>query len=100
MILETIEPYVEVLNLVLAILAVVISIGTYGKLKGELKRAGKYLLVAVFLFGLHEIVGSLEEFKIYAIGGLYAFTELIFILALLVSFLVIRKVFGGVSNKR
>jgi len=100
MILETIEPYVEVLNLVLAILAVLISIGTYGKLKGELRKAGMYLLVAVFLFGVHEVVGSLEEFGVYAIDGLYAFTELIFIVALLVSFLVIRKVFGGVSRKR
>jgi len=98
MIFEVIEPYVEVLNLVLAILAVIISLGTYGKLRGDLKKAGMYLLVAVLLFGLHEIVGSLEEFGIYAIEGLYAFTELIFIVALLVSFLVIRKVLGGVSK--
>lgn len=99
MILGIIEPYVEVLNLVLAFLAIVISIGTYGKLRGELKRAGKYLLFAVFLFGVHEIVGSLQEFGVFAVEGLYAFTELIFIVALLVSFFAIRKVFGGVSKK-
>lgn len=100
MILETIEPFVEVLNLVLAVFAVFVGVWTYRLLGGDLKTGARYLVWAVALFGFHEVVGSLEEFGIFSFDGLYAFTELIFIVMLLVSLYVFKNLFEGFKRKK
>jgi len=91
-ILEMLEPFVEVLNLVLAILAVGFGIRIYSLLKGELKTTWKFLLFAIGFFGLHEVVGSLAEFGVFEIEGLYAFTELFFIIALFVAIFKVKSI--------
>jgi hypothetical protein len=97
MIFEIIEPYLEAINLVLAGVIVFFGIQITFKLKGELKNAWKYLFISILLFGLHEVIGSLAEFNIFELEGLYAFTEFIFIIAFFFSTLTFKKLFEKLS---
>jgi len=99
MILELVEPYLEVINLVIALIIVVLGLRVSSVLEGKLKNAWNYLLVAILLFGIHEIIGSLAEFSIFKIEGLYAFTEFLFIVAFLMAVLLFRKLFLELSKK-
>jgi hypothetical protein len=99
MILEIIEPYFEVANLILAIAIVVIGFIVNSKLKGDLKRAWGYLLVAISLFGIHEIVGSLEEFGIWSIDGAYILTEFLYIAAFFLAVVMFKKLFGNITKR-
>jgi len=99
MILEIIEPYIEVVNLVLAMIIVIMGIFDSAKLQGKLKSVWTYFLVAILLFGIHEIFGSLAEFGIFEIDGLYAFTEFLFIVAFLICAITFRKLLGSLTDK-
>lgn len=99
-IFEIIEPYLEVLNLLIALAIIVLGIKISIELKGELKKAWKYFLMAILFFGLHEVVGSLAEFEIFEIEGLYAFTEFVFIGIFLASVLAFNKLFNKLSKDK
>lgn len=99
MILETIEPYLEVLNLMLALAIVFLGVKVSLKLKGALGKVWKYFLAAILLFGIHELFGVLKEFEVFEIDGLYALTEFIFISAFLVSTILFQKFFESISEK-
>ncbi len=99
MILEMIEPYVEILNLILALIIVILGIFDSFKLKGKLKSVWNYFLIAFFLFGIHEIFGALKEFGVFEIKGLYAFTELLFIVTFLICAIIFRKLLGSLTGK-
>lgn len=98
MILETIEPYLEVINLVLAIVIVGLAIFVSTRLAGTLKRAWSYMTGAIVLFGIHEIVGSLTEFGIINVEGLYALTEFVYIVALLLAIFAFKGIIAGLSG--
>jgi len=100
MILENIEPYLEIINLVLAIIIVLFSIITVTKLGGKLKNVGRYFLIAIFLFSIHEIVGILSEFKIIEIKGLYVFTEFVYLAALLVFVFALKQLFENLPGDK
>jgi hypothetical protein len=100
MIFEIIEPYLEAVNLILALVLVAFGVGIMPRLKGELKNAWGYFLLAILLFGVHEIIGSLAEFNIFEIEGFYAFTEFIFITAFLFSVFVFKRLFDRIPGKR
>lgn len=97
-ILEVIEPVIEVLNLVVAVAIVVYGLYVARILKSDLKSTWMYFLVSILLFGVHEVVGSLEEFQIFAVEGLYAFTETLFILAFLFTVYKFHKFFKSVKS--
>jgi hypothetical protein len=98
-ILSIIEPFVEVLNLVIAIIIVAYGLIIAKILKSDLKKIWRYLLVTVLFFGLHEIVGSLEEFGVLEIEGLYALTELLFIVAFLFAIYKFHQFFKSIKAK-
>lgn len=98
MILEIIEPYLEVINLVLAIFIVCMAIFVSNRLAGTLKRAWNYLTVAIVLFGIHEVVGSLTEFGVINVEGLYALTEFIYIAGLLCAIFAFKRIIGDLSG--
>jgi hypothetical protein len=98
MILETIEPFVEVINLVLAIVIVLTGILIGMRLEGKLKKAWNYFILAMLLFGVHEVIGSLAEFGVFEIEGLYAFTEFLFISFFFISVIVFKKLFESIKK--
>lgn len=100
MILETIEPYVEIVNFVIALAIVIAGIFVSFKLGGVLKKAWNYFLVAILLFGVHEVVGILTEFELINVDGLYAFTELLYVVALLVAIFSFGKILSGFRGKK
>lgn len=100
MILEIIEPYIEVINLILAFVIVIAGMVIWKKLEGNLKTGWSYFAVAIILFGLHEVVGSLAEFGFFEIEGLYAFSEFVYIIALLMAVFSFKKLLDGLSSKR
>lgn len=97
--LEKIEPFVEVLNVVLALAIVFIGTYIFKLLTGKLRQAWKYYLGAMLLFGIHEIFGAFKEFKIFEVTGMYAITEMIFITAFLISTVKFRKLFSTLAKK-
>ena len=98
MILETIEPYLEVINLIMAIVIILVGIKVWTRVEGSLKKTWNYFSVAIMLFGVHEVFGSLEEWNLFEIGGLYAFTEFIFIIALLIAVFSFRGLLESLSK--
>jgi len=100
MIIELIEPYLEVLNLILAVIIVIVGINVSTKLEGKLKKAWNYFLTAMILFSLHEVFGSLAEFGIFKIDGFYTLTEFVYILAFLISIFVFKNLFQGGFEKK
>ena len=99
-ILELIEPFVEVINLILALVIVAYGVKVFGLLTGQLKETWKYFMIAIGFFGLHELVGSLSEFGVFNIDGLYALTELFFIASFTVSILGFVKLFKNISSTK
>lgn len=101
MILELIEPYLEVTNLILAIIMVFVGLNVMLNLNGKLKSAWTYLLIAILLFGIHEVFGALSEFGIFVVEGLYAFTEFVYILAFLIAVIAFKNMIKNLTlNKR
>jgi len=98
--LELIEPFIEVINMFLALVIVVYGVSVYHLLEGQLKKSWKFFMIAIALFGLHELVGSLEEFAVFESGGLYALTELLFIAGFAVSIWAFVKLFKEISSKK
>lgn len=99
-ILETIEPFVEVINLLLALAIVAYGIKVHNLLEGQLRETWKFFMFAITLFGLHELVGSLSEFGIFNVDGLYALTELLFILGFAVSIWAFIRLFKSISQHK
>lgn len=99
-ILGAIEPYVEAINLLLAIAVVTLSLVSYAKLSGRLKIAWFYFMTAIVFFGVHEVIGVLEEFGIWEMEGLYAFSEMIFIALFLISACIFYKLFKELSKSK
>ena len=95
-----IEAYVEVINLLLSVIILVFSLRTNAKLSGDLKTAGKFLMATVFLFGIHELVGVLEEFKILVVEDLYFITELVYILSFFVAVIILKRLFDRLAEKK
>jgi hypothetical protein len=95
-----IEAYIEVINLVLSVLILIFSFRTISKLSGELKTGGKFLMTTVFLFGIHELVGVLEEFKIFVVEDLYFMTELAYIVSFFVAVIFFKRLFDRLSENR
>jgi hypothetical protein len=100
MILEVIEPFVEAVNLILAIIIVAIGLWIAKILTLDLKKAWNYFVGAIALFGLHEVVGTLEELGLINIEGLYALTEFLFIVMFLISIFAFRKLFIQISKNK
>ena len=100
MVVEMIEAYIEVINLVIALVMVLIGIRTIRRLDGELKTASKFLITSIFLFGIHELIGVLEEFKILIVEDLYFITELLFIIAFFGAIIYFKRLFDGLSAKK
>ena len=100
MIFEIIEPYIEVINLILSVIIMIFGIQITFRLRGELKNAWAYFLTAILLFGVHEIFGSLAEFGIWELDGLYAFTEFLFIAVFGISIFVFRRLFINLSKTK
>jgi len=98
MILENMEPYLEIINLVFAILIVILGVKASMNLTGKLKRGANYLLIAILLFAIHEVVGILEEFKIFSISGLYTLTETFYIAAFFISIYIFKKLFESLTG--
>lgn len=97
-ILEKIESFIEILNLIFAFLIVFMGISILTKLQGNLKTAWTYLFYAIFLFGIHEIVGSLAAFNILSITAVYAITELLFTIMFIISIYVFKELFESLSS--
>ncbi len=95
--LEIIEPYLEVINLLLAIAIVGYGVKVYSLLEGQLRETWKFFMFAIALFGLHELVGSLSEFGVFNVDGLYALTELLFILGFAISIIAFINLFKKIS---
>ena len=98
--LETIEPFVEVINLLLSLAIVAYGIKVHNLLEGQLKETWKFFMFAIALFGLHELVGSLSEFGVFKVEGLYALTELLFILGFAVSIWAFIRLFKSISQNK
>jgi hypothetical protein len=98
--LESIDPVLEIMNFVLAIAGIFLVADFYKILEGNLKSAWRYILVTILLFGVHEIVGILEESNMFAIDGLYTLTEFIFVIAFFVALFAFRKLFISISKNK
>jgi putative effector of murein hydrolase LrgA (UPF0299 family) len=90
--------------LVIGLVLIVMGIQIYVILNAGLKKSWGYYLTAIILFGVHEIVGILEEFEILKIEGLYDFTELAFIIFIVIATIIFRKLLldlvrKGIGNK-
>ena len=94
------ELYLEVLNVIIAVVIAIIGFQILGKLEGQLKKAWTFFVVAMGLFALHEVNGALMEFNVFSVDGLYSVTEFIYIVAFLVSVLIFRKLFVKLSGKK
>ena len=66
-------------------------------MEGKLRKAWNLFLCAILLFGVHEVVGSLAEFNVFEIEGLYAITELFFIAVFLITVFSFKKLFDEIS---
>ncbi len=103
-ILESVNMGVEILNLLISFVLIVMGIQISLVLDAGMKKTWKYYLTAIILFGVHEVVGVLEEFKILHIEGLYDVTELLFVIFIVIATIYFRKMLldlikRGVGNK-
>lgn len=94
------EPYIEVINLIFSLIVVVFGFMSLRFLVGRLKEVWAYFLIAIFLFGVHEIFGSLESFGVFSVSGVYEITELLFIVGFFVSAVIFKNLLNDISDKK
>lgn len=95
-ILETIENPLELLNMALALAAVVVSLMLVKSFAGgTFAAAVRYLAVASFAFAFVEIFGVLKGLEIFKIGGLIDVVEFVFVALFLVALLKLLKSVKG-----
>ena len=94
------ELYLEVVNCLVAIVIAIVGFQILGKLKDELRQAWMFFLGAMVLFALHEVNGTLMEFNLFQIDGLYSLTEFIYIVAFFVSMLIFRNLFTKLDDNK
>ena len=95
-ILETIENPLELLNMALALAAVVVSLMLVKSFAGgTFAAAVRYLAAASFAFAFVEIFGVLKGLEIFKIGGLIDVVEFIFVALFLSALLKLLKSVRG-----
>lgn len=95
-ILETIENPLELLNMVLALAAVVVSLMLVKSFAGgTFAAAVRYLAAASFAFAFVEIFGVLKGLEIFKIGGLIDVVEFVFVALFLAALLKLLKSVKG-----
>lgn len=98
--IDLVEGIIEIINLVIALVMTFFGLGTIKKLEGDLKTAARFLLFSVLLFGIHELVGVLEEFNLLVIEDLYFISELLFIVAFFCSIIYFKRLFDKLSETK
>ena len=94
--LETIENPLEILNMVLAIIAVVVSLMLVKSFAGgTFAGAARYLAVSASVFAFVEIFGVLKGLSVFTIGGLIDVIEFIFVVIFLSALLKLLKSVKG-----
>lgn len=91
-VLEIAEPYLEILNLVIALTILGISITLLPKLGGDVGESWRWVTLAVIAFAVLEIYGVLKGFKIFEISGLGDLIELFFGVFLLIGIFKLKKI--------
>lgn len=79
--IEIIEPIIELSNATLAVIMFFLFLSVHDIMVGKLRLLWKSLMVTISLFGVHEIIGILKEFKVFTVTGIYEITELAYIIA-------------------
>lgn len=92
-VLETIEVYVEVLNLFVAVAILSVSFTGLRKVGGTIQGAWKTVVVTAFLFAVFEILGTLEAYDIFVYHGLREVLEFAVVGSLLLAVIKLRKLF-------
>ena len=94
------ECWIEIINFVLSLIMIVVGVSVLFRLEGQLKKAWYYLLATIVLFGVHEIVGILEEFGFGELELLYIITEFAYVVMFFIFIFVFKKLFDELSKRR
>lgn len=90
----------EVTNFILSIVMIIVGISVIFRLEGKLKRAWGFLLATIALFGVHEIVGMLEEFGFGELEFVYIVTEVAYVIMFLICVLAFKSLFDKLSKSK
>ncbi len=92
-IIEKLEPFIEVVNLGLAIIVIVLSLMGLKKAGGTIHSAWILLVFSATFFGALEIFGVLKEFNIFQYHGLADIIELFAIVFFLLTVRKLKQLF-------
>jgi len=98
--LERAEPLIEVINLIIALIAVGIALGAVSLLSGDLRKNWIYLIIAIATFAVFELFQVMKELKLFEFHGLSDLIEFIFIVFLLVAVYNLKNLFTKIAIKR
>ena len=71
------EPYLELINLIVAVGIIGVSTHAYNKAKGRLHVVWMFLIAAVGFFAIMEAFAAVQQFGIARFDGLYDICELL-----------------------
>jgi len=91
--IHTLEPYIELVNLLLITIVLAVSLNVSSRMGGVVREVINAIILVLVLFWIKEFIAVLTGFEVIALEGIVDVIEFFMILTLLVALNKLRKLF-------
>ena len=90
----------NIINFVLALVAIVLALGVTWRLAGKIALAYKFLVIAIAVFAVKEFIRFFTELQVFSAEILINVTKFVFIVLIIFSVLNIKRIIKEVDGHR